>query len=157
MRHSTVAGNITEMHTKWKALQESKVALAGEDLDALRDMPKEELVRLAWDALGALEAMDDFSYEIAMIEQHCDTAADTVCAWVVSQAQPDGGFNKFVKTVGGYTPEQGPGGDVMVFLTWVEAKAALDYIIASVRPNFRIYPVVIAAGREPRTTNPEAK
>jgi len=127
----------------------------GDDFHALYAMDHEALAKLAYRALHTILDVDTVhGYSIAMLEQHVDGNDDVQCAWVVSQSQKDGRFNKFCKNMGGYAPESGPFGDALVFSTWAEAKSALDHMLPDIQSNFRIYPVVVVAGQEPRTTPP---
>jgi hypothetical protein len=154
MRTGTTHGSITGMATQWKKLKETDVALQGESIDALRAMPHEELARLAYGALETLEDADKYSYAISYLEDHLENEGDLEVGWIIAQSDVDGSWNKWSKAHGGYAPESGPSGDWLVFMLWGDAKKAHDHIDPSFRQYSRIYPVVLSAGREPRTTDP---
>lgn len=154
MRVGRVHGSITEMASIWKKMEASDVAMKGESLDALRAMPHEELARLAYGAFETLKDADKYSYAISYLEDHLESEGDIREGWVISQSDIDGSWNKWEKSRGGYSPESGPLGDWLIFYEWQVAKDAWNHIDPSIRQNFRIYPVVVSAGREPRTTPP---
>jgi hypothetical protein len=151
----TASEDLRDLATEYRALKQSSEALKNDTFHALYSMPLDDLARIAFDALETVEDVDTkFGYTLAMLEQHVECSDDGQLGWVVSQSQPDGGFNKHCKTIGGYTPENGPSGDELVFHRWKDAKAALEHMRPEIRPNFRLYPVVVIAGHEPRTTSP---
>lgn len=154
LRPGSVHGSITEMATQWRKLKETDVALQGESLDALRAMPHEELARLAYGALETLEDADKYSYAISYLEDHLENEGDLTIGWVLAQSDRDGSWNKWAKALGGYATESGPSGSWLVYEIWEDAKNAHEHIHPSVRQYSRIYPVVLSAGREPRTTPP---
>lgn len=154
MRTGTTHGSIVEMAVQWKQMKKSDVALQGESLDALRALPHEELARLAYGALETLEDADQYSYAISYLEDHLENQGDLEVGWTIAQSDVDGSWNKWAKAFGGYAPESGPSGDWLVFRLWEDAKKAHDHIDPSFRQYSRIYPVVLSAGREPRTTPP---
>jgi hypothetical protein len=142
----------------WRELKQSEPARKGEDLDALRTMEHAELAVLAWDALNLIERLDEYSYLISSLQGHLEGPGNHQEGWVVAQADGgnnQGGFNKWSKASGGYSEESGPYGDWLIFENWKAAKDALDHKPEDIRPHFRIYPVVVSAGNEPRTTIPQ--
>jgi hypothetical protein len=150
----TTHGSITEMAAQWKQMKQSDIALHNESIDALRVMSHEDLARLAYGVLETLEAADKYSYAISYLEDHLEDEGDLEVGWIIAQPDKDGGWNKWAKAHGGYAPESGPSGDWLVFRLWKDAKKAHDHIDPSIRQYSRIYPVVLSAGREPRTTDP---
>lgn len=154
MSPGTTHGCITEMADQWKQLQNSPAARKGEDLDALRGLQHEALARLAWEALETLAKADKYSYAVSFLEMHLENEGDLQLGWVIAQADKDGGWNKWAKVLGGYAAGDGPHGDALIFLDWDKAKRAWDALDTSSRPYFRIFPVVLSAGREPRITPP---
>ena len=153
----TLSREITDLYKIWNALKLIPSALKGEDLDALREMPHEELVLLAWRALNCVEAVDSYAYLISSLEGHLDGPGAHYEGWCVAQADGgdnQGGFNKWPKVSGGYAQEGGPYGDFLICENWKDAKAILDSKEPDIRQHFRIYPVVMSAGNEPRTTKP---
>ena len=154
MSNGRTHGSITEMATEWRRLKASDVALQGESLDALRALPHEELARLAYGALETLEDADKYSYAISYLEDHLENEGDLEVGWIIAQSDVDGSWNKWAKAFGGYAPESGPPGDWLVFRLWEDAKNAHEHINPAIRQYSRIYPVVLSAGREPRTTQP---
>ena len=154
MRRDSVHGSIVEMAAQWKKLKETDVALRGDSLDALRAMSHEELALLAYRAFDALEEADKYSYAISYLEDHLENEGDLAVGWIIAQSDVDGSWNKWSKAHGGYAPENGPSGDWLVFMLWEHAKEAHNHIDPSFRQYSRIYPVVLSAGREPRTTDP---
>jgi hypothetical protein len=145
---------ITKMAEAWKQIQKSDIALSNESIDALRVMSHEDLARLAYGALETLAEADKYSYAISYLEDHLENEGDLVVGWVIAQSDVDGGWNKWAKARGGYTPEKDASGDWLIFSMWENAKYAHDHIDTSIRQYSRIYPVVLSAGREPRTTKP---
>jgi hypothetical protein len=141
------------MATQWRRLEMSDIAQKGESIDALRALPHEELVRLAYGAFETLKDADKYSYAISYLEEHLENEGDLLEGWVLAQADKDGGWNKWAKSLGGYSPDDCPG-DYLIFSNWQTAKDALNHIDPSFRQYSRIYPVVLSAGREPRTTPP---
>lgn len=155
---TNVNGEIRELSKVWRGLKDTEVAHRGEDLDALRALPHEELARLAWQALNCLEATEPFAYLMSGLEGHLEGPGNHQEGWVVAQADGgdnQGGFNKWSKASGGYSEESGPYGDWLICENWKDAKAILDAKPSDIRSHFRIYPVVLSAGNEPRTTIPQ--
>jgi hypothetical protein len=149
------ADELRSLASDFREIQASSGALKNDDFHALYAMDREALAKLAHRALHIiLDADMMHGYTIAMLEQHVEGNDDVECCWVVSQSQKDGRFNKFSKNMGGYAPENGPPGDALVFSVWSEAKFALDHMDPDIQSNFRIYPVVVVSGQEPRTTPP---
>lgn len=134
----------------WMHLKQTKAAQEGESLDALRAMTHEDLARLAYDNLTAMEHIEKYHrYTMSFVESHCEPSAFPEGGWIVSQADHNGGFNKLCKSLGhmeGYE----------VFPFWEDAVMYLEKMVAEPerRKAFRIYPVVLVIGGEPRTTLP---
>ncbi len=148
--------DLRDLAQEYQALKESPEALGADTVHALLCMKPAALVHLAFKALEVAEAVDTkFGYTLAMLEQHIECSDDCQLGWVISQSQSDGGFNKFCKTMGGTPPtSRGLAGDVLAYYEWKIAKQVLDSYEPEIRQNFRIYPVVLVAGHEPRTTSP---
>lgn len=150
------ADDLRSLASDFREIQASSDTLKNDDFHALYAMDHEALAKLAHRALHTILDVDTMhGYTIAMLEQHVEGNDDVQCSWVVSQSQKDGGFNKHCKNLGGYAPENGPGGDTLLFDRWIDAKAVIDHMDLAVQTNFRIYPLVGVAGKEPRTTIPK--
>jgi len=146
---------------RWKQFKRSDVALREDSVEALRQMPIEELVHLAHEALETVEKYDDDGYEYLQVytEEHTEGVGDMYCFWCIAQSMPDGSFNKWTKVVGGlvYNSNMGMKGQALLYHTWTDAKAAHEEMYKSdpeIGRYMLIYPVVVVAGREPRTTKP---
>jgi len=148
--------DLRDLVRKYRALKETSEALKNDAFHALYSMPLDDLARIAFDALEAAEAVDTkFGYTMAMLEDFVEYSDDCQLGWIISQSQPDGAFNKHAKNMGGTPPTpSGISGDALIYYQWKFAKQALDSYAPELRPNFRIYPVVMVAGHEPRTTSP---
>jgi hypothetical protein len=148
------------------------LARKGHDLDVLLGMGHRELAQMAYTLFRCIEATEPYAYLISGLQGHLEGPGSHQEGYVIAQADGggnEGGFNKWCKVRGGHTYDSGPSGDTfgpcgdaLVFFTWKEAKEAYDHFMLSnpeVAKCFRIYPVVITAGNEPRTTIPadEAK
>ena len=152
--------DIRDLAETWRKLKKTDAAMKGEDLDALREMPHEELCLLTWDALNALELLDDegYDYLFSMCDHHIEGAGNHQCMWVIAQSDKDGGFNKWSKAVGGRVfgkPDMN--GDALLYERWSDAKKAYNeqYVDSPhLQVAMKIYPVVVTAGREPRITKP---
>lgn len=146
---------------QWEQIKRSDTAIREDSVAALKALPLDELAHLAFHALEKLQKQEDggYAYLLAMAEDHLESGGDVQCFWCIAQADGGdnaGGFNKWSKTMGGdpHVETNDVRGDVLLFERWSDARAALDCYDPEIRPNFRIYPVVAAAGNEPRTTRP---
>jgi hypothetical protein len=150
MRPQDVRKELRDIAEQWKELKQTKEAQAGEDLDALRHLSHDDLALLAQKALWLLEHIDEYhGYTISLIEHHCEPSAFPEGGWIVSQAEPGGGFNKLCKSLGHM-------GGYEVFPFWEDAQTYTEKMVldAEVRKNFKTYPVILTIGGEPRTTRP---
>jgi hypothetical protein len=164
--------SIRDLAERWRVMKKSDVALCGEDMDALRTMDHEALVKLAWEALNTVESLETegYDYLVGAIDDHCEgpgpgpsVVSKTACMWCIAQADGGdnaGGFNKWCKAIGGYAPESGPSGDALLYERWSDAKAAYDHMYKNdpaCQQTYKIYPVVVVAGNEPRVTRPNGE
>lgn len=152
-----VSQQIRDHAAHWEALKKTKAALHGEDMDALKVMGHDELAELAWKLFNCIEAAEPYAYLMSSLEGHLEGPGSHQEGWVIAQADGgdnQGGFNKWSKASGGYAEESGPYGDWLLFENWKAARLALAHKPDDVRANFKIYPVVVTAGNEPRITCP---
>jgi hypothetical protein len=159
MPNKSVAEDLDNAAKEWADLQHlAKCQKLDQDLEVLELMGHAGLAMLAHRALEACAAASKtFGYELHLIEDHFRSkVADVSCHWILSQAGKDGGFNKMTKSLGGSGLSEWPCGAVLTYETWEAANIARSALSDEIRPMFYIYPVVIAAGREPRTTDPES-
>lgn len=155
----------------YKKIKQSDIAIREDSFVALKAMGNEELARLAFELLETLEDLNNegYDYLVRAIEDHIETPGPDFHVvgkmsrmWIIAQSDGGdnaGGFNKWCKVLGGCTPESGPAGDALLFSEWAAAKAAYDHLYGTkpeMRNCFKIYPVVVIAGNEPRTTVPNS-
>jgi len=148
---------------QWAQIKKSEVGIREDSFEALKALDHEQLAHLAFIALEKLQKQEDEhqAYLLRLVEDHLEVIGGIPqCFWCVSQSDGGsnaGGFNKWCKTMGGVphvNDAKAPNGDVLLYECWSDARAALDCYDPEIRQNFRIYPVVVAAGNEPRTTRP---
>jgi hypothetical protein len=154
---SDLCNGIRDLVAEWTRLQRSDEALQGEDDDALKALAPDAVVALAGRALRTLENLEEYSYLISALQGHLEGPGSHQEGWVVAQADGGdnaGGFNKWAKVQGGEDHRHAVKGSYLVHEDWKDAKAAWSAIPADIRSGFRIYPVVLSAGNEPRTTPP---
>lgn len=155
-----IADNIRQVSATHDTIKISDASRRGDIMDGFKALSQNQLVAFCHDAGRTIEQLNDGDYEyvIAMIEQHLERPGDIRCMWIVAQADKDGAFNKMEKAFGAAVEPRGEDGprlsvSLACFSTWKEAKGFLDAQPVGSQYN-RIYPVVVTAGREPRTTIP---
>jgi len=161
--NNPLADDIEKVVSAYADVKNSEASRKDDVIAGLRALKPEQLVALAYDACQLIDELDTqgFDYSVAMLEQHVERPGDTRCMWVVSQGDVNGAFNKMEKSFGATCEPRGEDGPKLsvhlaVFHTWEAAKGFLDAQPVGCAAN-RIYPVVVIAGREPRTTPPLSK
>lgn len=96
-----------------------------------------------------MEIHATYGYEIAMYEQHQVFNPSTHCGYVLCQVSKNELFAKWAKVVGGIAPG-GSRGNYLAFEQKPDAKEALEHMDPTIAMNYRIFPVVISAGRTPK-------
>lgn len=158
MTDTPIARAIESIVGEFDEIKGSPASKQDDAFGALVAMDHEALARLAYRAITALESIDDgnLPYAISMIEQHLEQPADVRCMWIVAQGSGDGSFDKMPKAISSPVPAMDgkPAYDVLgVFDLWSKAASFRDRLLDR-NAFLRVYPVLVIAGAEPRTTLP---